>query len=168
MKERQDAERPNSEVDLGQASSRPHALDYAGVRRLPAEDLNRRQIAFAFDTVVWHGLGALCFHASGLVEFLRNNFSPLGYSLLAGSLLVGWRFLFLMKDGIHGCSPGKWLMDLRVVTMEGQPIGPGESIKRNLLFLIPFVGELIAWAQTRLGRPRWFDAWAKCRVISIE
>ena len=131
-------------------------LEYGPANRRSSGQLSRRQLAFAFDTVVWHCLGLLYLKGTGLIDYLWNNFSLTGYTVLSIFVLLGWRLVFLMKDGIFGYSPGKWIMDLRVITNTGNPIGPFTSIKRNLLLIVPIIGEIVIWTQMRLGR-RWFD-----------
>jgi uncharacterized RDD family membrane protein YckC len=58
--------------------------------------------------------------------------------------------LFLLKDGFNGGSIGKKLADIQVLDERtGQPIGFGQSFKRNsvLLFgLIPYAGALLSLA----------------------
>ena len=42
---------------------------------------------------------------------------------------------FLLTDWLG--SPGKWLLQIRAVTLEGKPLGPLASIKRNLVLALP-------------------------------
>ena len=129
--------------------------------------INLRQSAYAADFVVWHLLGYVLFQATGLVEYVQTYATPGCYGLVAAIFLVMWRLLFLCKDGIRGYSIGKWAFDLRVVHVNtGDPIGPVTSFKRNLVLLLPIIGELVVWAQMHF-RHRWFDRWAGSLVIRL-
>lgn len=87
----------------------------------------------------------------------------LGYaaSLLIFGLYCG---LFCMKDGFRGMSPGKWIMGLQVIDRTTrQPIGFGQSLRRNIVLLIPLMPLFVAvelHAGTRTG-----DRWANTMVI---
>lgn len=70
----------------------------------------------------------------------------------------------VVKDSIRGVSPGKLLMGLRVVDKDTRaPIGPLQSIKRNMILLVPFMP--IVLAVMMRGGPRLGDGWANTRVI---
>ena len=129
--------------------------------------INLRQSAYAADFVAWHLLGYVLFQATGLIDYVQTYALPGRYGLVASAFLVVWRVLFLCKDGMSGYSIGKWAFDLRVVHVEtGDPIGPVASFKRNLLLLLPIIGELVVWVQMHFGR-RWFDGWARSMVIRL-
>ena len=116
--------------------------------------VGRRILAFFVDLWLWFilvivvaavGLGGLPF----LLAF------PLNWAV---------RFAFLSKDGLSGYSPGKRLLGLRVVRItDGCPADYLDSIRRNLPFLIPFAGLIMAF-QLRQGS-RWGDGWANTRVV---
>lgn len=81
---------------------------------------------------------------------------------------MGWRMVLLFKDGVNGRSPGKALNGLRVIDIDSnKPIGFIRSFQRNLLLLVPLVGEIAVFFTMNLGiRP--FDRWANCKVILEE
>jgi uncharacterized RDD family membrane protein YckC len=114
---------------------------------------NRRQAAFAVDTVIY-----------GLV--LTVAFSLAGVS--DADTVRGTAFLlfpvFGLKDGFRGSSPGKALLGVQVVDERtGQPGGFGGAFKRNLILMVPFVPLIVAF--TLGSGKRWGDNWAKTRVI---
>jgi uncharacterized RDD family membrane protein YckC len=84
--------------------------------------------------------------------------------------LIGWGVLTLLyglvlvKDGLAGHSPGKFLCGVQVV--DNATLAPGtllQSVQRNLPTLIPIVPLVIA-VQLSKGK-RLGDGWANTRVI---
>lgn len=72
-----------------------------------------------------------------LIDAVLCGFTTLGLSSVmplpfASFIGVSW---FVLTDWFG--SPGKWLFQLRAVTLEGAPLGPIASIKRNLLLGLP-------------------------------
>jgi uncharacterized RDD family membrane protein YckC len=53
-------------------------------------------------------------------------------------------------------SPGKWLLRLRVVDLQGQPVGPSSALKRNAMFVVAPMLQVAIWAGW-LGSPRTWD-----------
>jgi uncharacterized RDD family membrane protein YckC len=124
---------------------------------------NRRQMAYIVD---W-----ICFVVASLL--IGGGFGAVAGAVgtsdeaieLVGAVL-GWALLpvFLLKDGIAGCSPGKALCGVRVIdSVTGTPIGPVQSLKRNLPIVIPIV-PIIILIQMLKG-PRLGDGWARTKVI---
>jgi uncharacterized RDD family membrane protein YckC len=106
---------------------------------------NRRQLAYLVDAIL---MTAVTVPVNlGLVEVLQGMDPILVEVLLLipGAALV---CAFIMKDGFDGGSPGKKLAGIQVIDdRTGQPIGFGQSFKRNsiLLFgLIPIVGGFVS------------------------
>jgi uncharacterized RDD family membrane protein YckC len=66
---------------------------------------------------------------SGFTTWTFTRFAPLPVASLVG---VGW---FLLTDWFG--SPGKWLLRLKTVTLEGHEITLVMSFKRNLLLGLP-------------------------------
>jgi uncharacterized RDD family membrane protein YckC len=76
-----------------------------------------------------------------------------------GILMTG----MLIRDGIHGRSPGKRLLGLRLVTPRGEGCGYGRSVVRNLPLVIP-VWNLIEVALVIGGKARSGDRLARTTV----
>ena len=130
-------------------------------------EVARRHYAYAMDICLWLATGHIIFGYNGLIDYVRYHVIPGRYWVAAGIVLLGYRLLFLCKDGLSGYSPGKWVCDLRVVeTSTGEPIGPLRSMMRNAILIVPIIGEIIIWAQLHFGN-RSFDKWAKCRVVDV-
>jgi len=121
------------------------------------EMMHDRQYAFVIDWLLWSVLGRALLVWTGLREYVSAHFDGIGYwaATLAG--LIGWRLVLLCKDGVKGYSPGKWLFRLRVVRLlDGSPIGVKDSLKRNLVLVVPGVGELLLWLHLRTrAEPSW-------------
>lgn len=72
--------------------------------------------------------------------------------------------VFLLKDSIRGISLGKLVTGLQAIdTRTGEPIGPLQSVQRNLITLIPLAPIVLAF-QMRKG-PRFGEGWAHTRVV---
>ncbi len=129
------------------------AMAYVGV--------GRRFLALLIDGII---IGAIV----GIVEALLIRVSP----ALAGTLgsLIGIVYLFGL-EATQGATLGKRLLGLRVVRMDGSPIGWSESIIRNLLRIVDglfgyLVGAIIIWnspLKQRLG-----DKLANTVVVSTR
>jgi uncharacterized RDD family membrane protein YckC len=105
---------------------------------------NRRQLGYLVDAVLVTVINL------GLVFALDTTLAgtdPVVVSVINFAVGAALFCVFVMKDGFTGASPGKKLADIQVLDERtGQPIGFGQSFKRNsvLLFgLIPFAGGLV-------------------------
>ena len=136
---------------------------------------NRRQLGYLVDALiiiipnVIITMGAM--HV--LLSVIGLSETVAGFALLPVSALL--MCVFIMKDGFNGGSPGKKLCGTQVLDdATGQPIGFGQSFKRNsilLVGLIPFVGGIaslvviIGLAVQVAKGYRWGDRFAGTRVI---
>lgn len=104
---------------------------------------NRRQAAWIVDYVVTYfllGTGLLF----GLEFLLANAGLPSDHVFFeVVGAIVGYvvlPFVFAMKDGFNGRSPGKLVFGLQVVdAYSREPISWGQSLKRNLIVAVPVV-----------------------------
>lgn len=125
---------------------------------------SRRQSAYVIDAV-----------AFWIFSFLVSL--PLVMVLMAAQLaeedidlivtVLAWAafpLLFFLKDGFAGYSLGKVICGVQVVDKAAfQPINFGQSFKRNLPLIIPFMPLIVAFLLQkgyRIG-----DGWAKTKVI---
>ncbi|HPD31202.1 MAG TPA: RDD family protein [Phycisphaerae bacterium] len=133
---------------------------------------NRRQAAFLVDCVVFY---LLVGGAAMLIGLLEDRSPESLESLWA----VVWRVLaviivpvaFALKDSVNGRSPGKILFGLQVVDAYSRdPIGPGQSFKRNLILAVPYLGllGLIVGCITMLRGRRWGEGWAGTEVVWLK
>lgn len=130
---------------------------------------NRRQAAYIVD-VLAYVLGVQML-AVFLIRLMSQSLvaAQSAHRLVEVLLLfltwVIFPFFFTFKDTFHGRSLGKMLFGVRVVNVATrQPITLAQSIKRNLILMIPYVGA-IGGAITMMKGQRWGDRWAGTMVI---
>lgn len=108
----------------------------APLRLLPRERLWIRVAAFGIDLLLLAGLPLLL--TTGVVFAVLVAVpaapAPLGELFHAAQILAV--VLFLFRDSA-GTSPGKKLFGLRLVLRDGTSAGPGASLVRNILLLMP-------------------------------
>jgi len=77
---------------------------------------------------------------------------------------IGW---LLFRDLVF--SPGRRMVGLRLVSLNGDKVSVAQAFIRNILLLIPFVlafGYIIETVMILAKRERLADGWAKTRVVS--
>ena len=135
--------------------------------------LRRREWGFLIDVLPVVAFNVLCLWIMGMSQF-ENSFSrsPLEevFSVLLGLATLGLIIYLPFKDSINGVSIGKIFSKCRVVrTRDGSPIGVGESVARNVLFLIPLMPIVeLAVASLRPDRKRLGDLMAGTTVVTGE
>ncbi len=93
----------------------------------------RRLPAFLIDTVIRIVVGAVTLIVSSLA-FGAAGIEGLGMGLtLVLWFVLSWFYGGLFEALWNGQTPGKWMMGIRVVSIEGQPITPLQAILRNIL-----------------------------------
>jgi len=103
---------------------------------------NRRQLAYLIDVLIW--LVPVIIINIPVQRWLLHS-GLMGMELQAVALAVSTALtcLFIMKDGFNGQSPGKRLTGVQVLDQRtGQPIGFGQSFKRNSILLL---GQIPWW-----------------------
>jgi len=119
-------------------------------RRLPAYliDLAIRAMVF--------GIGATAF--SIIFGLARLPLVGLGCTLILLFVLL-WFYGGLFEAYWNGQTPGKWMMHIRVVTVDGQPINGLQAVMRNILRVIDMqplafyqLGLLVATSNDRFQR----------------
>ena len=109
---------------------------------------------------------------AALIDFLLIGVVQGSVGLIMGGgflvTLVYW-FLFLIRDGFNGKSPGKRFVGLQATDLDGRPTSLALSLKRNFLRLIPFVPlvEYVALRMDPQGR-RLGDKIAKSLVVDLS
>lgn len=133
-------------------------FDHKVCRKCFHSFLNRRQLAFFIDIVIFYVvtysfsfaagfvIGFTIASATGEVNEHQLAGIELIFSVINIALYILW---FLFKDGFNGTSPGKAAMGVRVINEDtGYPIGFSRSAKRNwpivLLGFVPFAWLIIA------------------------
>lgn len=123
---------------------------------------NRRQFAFVIDIVlIWIARFAV---GMAVYVIVGTDLQPDPERLVGLLLSLVFVALLLLKDGFAGYSPGKFLCGVRAIdARSGKPIGPLQSMGRNLLLLIPFAVFVAAYQLLR--GPRMGDGIARTKVI---
>lgn len=133
---------------------------------------NRRQAAFLVDCVVFY---LFVVGVAMLIGFYEDrspeSLEPLWAAIWGMLVFIIFPVSFALKDSVNGRSPGKVLFGLQVVdTQSRDPIGPGQSFKRNLILVIPYLSllGLIAGCITMLRGRRWGEEWAGTEVVWLK
>lgn len=147
---------------------------YAVCKKCVNRFANRRQIAYIVDSLVLTipVVVALLLLERTLVLSDAETF------LVTLAFGIAVALVFTLRDGFGGRSPGKRLCGVQVVdAATNQPIGFGQSLKRNWWYLlgqIPIVGRLVALGFTvtaviqMMRGPRIGDRFARTRVIWLR
>ncbi len=112
-----------------------------GLAEVPA-----RAGAWLLDLLIMGGVAVL---VSWLAAWLGALWADLGLALqaaLLGMLLWGWPAAW---EAARGWTPGKWLLGLRVVRIDGAPVAPADAMLRNVLRLVdvlPVAGSVGAFS----------------------
>ncbi len=83
--------------------------------------------------------------------------------------IIIFALYFLLRDSFTGRSPGKALINLKVVQDNNDDIDFLQGLSRNLTLIIPFLAifEYFIMYFDRLGK-RWGDQWAKTKVHDLN
>src|SRR5260221_2611680 len=78
------------------------------------------------------------------------------FAFFVALFVVFWFYGGICETFLNGQTPGKWLLGLRTLTYEGQPINGLQAIMRNLLraadLLMPLVGFIVIGLNRRYQR----------------
>jgi uncharacterized RDD family membrane protein YckC len=78
---------------------------------------------------------------------------------------------WILPEWLAGATFGKWACDLRVVSMNGNKISFSQSLKRNVLRLVDFIGGyLVGFIAAKLtpNHQRLGDLWARTVVMKCS
>lgn len=125
---------------------------------------SRRQFAYIFDILLWWlAIMMLNIVLISVIEVLAIDEFAAGLVLLTLGWIV-YPLIFTMKDGFQGHSPGKYLCGVIVVDQHThEPISFAQSLKRNLVLMIPVVPLIVGFTLSK--GPRLCDKWANTRVV---
>ncbi len=84
------------------------------------------------------------------------SFGLAAFTILVTWFAVFWFFGGLCETFLNGQTPGKWLLGLRTLTYEGQPISAMQAIFRNMMraadLLMPLLGLVVMMFNRRFQR----------------
>jgi uncharacterized RDD family membrane protein YckC len=96
----------------------------------------RRGLAFFLDLLVrFFAFAVISFGVSMLGGVLSSTGLAIGVILLSW-FVMEWFYGGLFETYMNGQTPGKWVMGIRVLTVEGQPINGMQAVLRNFLRLV--------------------------------
>jgi uncharacterized RDD family membrane protein YckC len=91
----------------------------------------RRLPAFALDLLVRFAIIVLMWIVAASAGMLAGGIAIT--MLLIGYLVIEWFYGGVFETMMNGQTPGKWVMGLRVLAVDGQPITPIQAVLRNVL-----------------------------------
>lgn len=90
-------------------------------------------------------------------------FGTNAFNFLFYLVYVGW---VIFRDTIF--SPGRSLVGISLISLEGEKVTVQQAFKRNLLIILPFIGilgYLVEMISLIMTGERVMDSWAKTKVI---
>jgi uncharacterized RDD family membrane protein YckC len=148
------------------------ALEYVGVGRRFLALLIDVIILGIFQNLILSGISAMGLHSSGnttttegdaahMLEYWLTHLDTYAVLQIVVITIIPLVY-FMIIEAVQGATMGKMLLGIRVVRLDGSPIGWGQSITRNLLRIIdqlpygaPYLlGAILIWTsptKQRLG-----------------
>ena len=123
-------------------------------------DKGERFIAFIIDMVIINLIGGII-GAGGANIFMVSG--PLG--ILIG---IGYQWYFLTR--YNGQTPGKMVMDTRIIKTDGTPITDADAIIRAIGYLVNWLSMTVGfwWAFIDKNNQGWHDKLANTYVIKMS
>jgi uncharacterized RDD family membrane protein YckC len=91
----------------------------------------RRAVALAIDMLIRFGILFFLGCVTSVLGVVLGGMAVLAY--LVSYFLLDWFYGGLFETFMNGQTPGKWVMGVRVLTTEGQPINGLQAVTRNVL-----------------------------------
>ncbi len=106
----------------------------------------RRLPAFMIDLSIVSAINVAIFLVIGLTV-TWVSFGLAAFTIMVTWFAVFWFFGGMCETMLNGQTPGKWLLGMRTLTYEGQPISALQAIFRNLMraadLLMPLLGLVV-------------------------
>ena len=97
----------------------------------------RRSLAFAMDLLIRLGILFTVGCVTALLGVVVGGMAVLAY--LVAYFLLDWFYGGVFETFMNGQTPGKWVMGVRVLTTDGQPINGLQAVTRNVLRWVDFM-----------------------------
>jgi len=104
-----------------------------------------RSAALVLDTIVFGFITFIVNSVYGVTEVASGSISASG-TVMTTTTAVAWQWLtvlgllyFAVPEAMFGATPGKYWMRLKVVRLDGRPLGQRDVIIRNLLKPVDFL-----------------------------
>lgn len=122
-------------------------------------DMGDRFIALIIDSIIISILGGIIGAGSG------NLFT--GGSAIGFLIGVGFQWYFLTQN--NGQTPGKIMMNIRVIKVDGTPISDADAVLRYVGYLVnsPVLMLGWIWAFIDSNNQGWHDKLAKTYVVKL-
>jgi uncharacterized RDD family membrane protein YckC len=78
----------------------------------------------------------------GMLGMLVVGIGPM--AMFIGYFLIEWFYGGVLETLMNGQTPGKWVMGIRVLSVDGQPITPMQAVLRNILRFVDMM-PLLSW-----------------------
>lgn len=99
-----------------------------------------RFLAIAIDTLIEFAIALVLFLVGYFIVVVAFGAGQSGVWIVAALVLIGFTLFYgyfaIFEAVWNGQTPGKRMVGLRVITLSGRPLGPMESIIRNLLRIV--------------------------------
>ena len=93
----------------------------------------RRLPAFILDMLIRSGMFTLFMIILGFAGALTNMSGIMGAGMMIVWFLLDWFYGGVFETWMNGQTPGKWVLGIRVLSVDGQPINGIQAIMRNIL-----------------------------------
>ena len=98
----------------------------------------RRALAYSIDFAVWCVIFLVLLVAVTFFSFVTAQIGGIGFLFVIWFILQ-WGYGGFCEAFFNGQTPGKWVMGIRVVSVDGVPITGGQAVLRNLLWTFEWV-----------------------------
>ena len=93
----------------------------------------RRLPAFLLDTLIRGGVFTLVAIILGFAGVFVRFGGVVGAGLMIFWFLLSWFYGGVFETWMNGQTPGKWVMGIRVLSVDGQPVNGIQAVMRNII-----------------------------------
>jgi uncharacterized RDD family membrane protein YckC len=131
------------------------------------EELTRYELAGAGSRIVAFIIDMM---AAGFLYSLSSSLLGASNNVCGFNLLLYFLYFWLFWTQRDGQTPGKMLMKIKVIRMDGQPLSAGDSVLRFVAYFLnmAFGGLGFIWAFFDLKNQGWHDKIARTYVVHTQ